>query len=70
MSNGSEELPLNCIVPFMSSFMFATCILDSHNEAVSPDQIKCLSEISECEGKWHLLPFLLLLELSMGEDHV
>ena len=90
MSNGSEELPLNYIVPFMSSWKDSTMVCrlclqpfigitlmrpslltrsnahwDNLNESVSPDQVKRLfSEISENEGKGHLLFSALLLESS------
>ena len=42
-------------------FMFATVLWETLKEAVSADQVKCLSELNESGGKGHLLLSALLL---------
>ena len=75
ISNGSEQLPLNCTVPFMSvwndSIMLCSLggqpIFVKTLEAASADQIKCLSEINESDVQEYLLFSALLLKLSKGD---
>ena len=70
ISNGSEELPLNCTVPFGSVWKdsIMLCSLggqpifwENLKQAVSADQIKCLREIIESDVQGHMLFSALLL---------
>ena len=66
ISKGSEKLPLNCTVPFVSVWKDRSCSavwVDNRSlgEAISADQIKRLSEVNESDVQGHLLFSVLLL---------
>ena len=44
--------------------------MESLEEAISPDKVKGLGEVDECNVQGHPLLSALLLELTEGEDHV
>ena len=78
MSNGLEELSLNCTVPFMFVWKDSIMLCNSGEQPIfgriwkrlSADKIKHLCEVNEGDIQGHLLFSALFLKLAKGEDHV
>ena len=61
ISNGSEELPLNCTVPFVSVWKDSIMLCSLGGQPIFGSQIKRLGVINESDAQGHLLFSAMLL---------